>query len=146
MNTYDSRTADKFVVRLPDGMRDDIQAAADADDRSMNSVFIKGMREYLRGQQQKQVLLGALMLAGRLAPANTSEFDIDEHVKMMADAKRYRWLRDQSLTTGSGFTPAVFDRAVGVGVAKARTGDELDRKIDAAIKHLAEHYAMEQQP
>ena len=29
---YDSRTADKFVVRLPDGLRPDIEAAANASD------------------------------------------------------------------------------------------------------------------
>ncbi|CAI8775421.1 Arc family DNA-binding protein [Pseudomonas donghuensis] len=128
MNSYDSRTADKFVVRLPDGMRDDIQAAADADDRSMNSVFIKGMREYLHGQQQKQVLLGALVLAGRLAPANTSEFDIDEHVKLMADAKRYRWLRGRE---------CIEDAHKDLQVLRGDTlftGAELDQEIDTAIR------------
>lgn len=123
-----SREADKFVVRLPDGMRDDIQAAADADDRSMNSVFIKGMREYLHGQQQKQVPLGALVLAGQLAPANTSEFDIDEHVKLMADAKRYRWLRDRE---------CIEDADTDLLVLRGDTyftGDELDREIDTALR------------
>ncbi len=43
---YDSRT-DKFVVRLPDGMRDQVNAAATADDRSMNSLIVKATREYL---------------------------------------------------------------------------------------------------
>lgn len=128
MNSYDSRTADKFVVRLPVGMRDDIQAAADADDRSMNSVFIKGMREYLHGQQQKQVLLGALVLADRLAPANTSEFDIDEHVKLMADAKRYRWLRDREC-----IEDADTDLLVLRGDTLC-TGAELDREIDTALR------------
>ncbi len=123
-----SREADKFVVRLPNGMRDEIQMAADADDRSMNSVFIKGMREYLHGQQQKQVLLGALVLAGRLAPANTSEFDIDEHVKLMADAKRYRWLRDRE---------CIEDADTDLLALRGDTyfaGEELDREIDNAIR------------
>uniref|UniRef100_A0AB39CDJ4 Arc-like DNA binding domain protein n=1 Tax=Pseudomonas phage HRDY3 TaxID=3236930 RepID=A0AB39CDJ4_9VIRU len=38
--TYSSRTADKFVVRLPDGMRLDIQGIAVDQHRSMNSQII----------------------------------------------------------------------------------------------------------
>ncbi|WP_081782141.1 Arc family DNA-binding protein [Pseudomonas sp. CHM02] len=57
---YDSRTADKFVVRLPDGLRSAIEAAAQADDRSMNSVFVKATRQYLDSQHQQQILLNAL--------------------------------------------------------------------------------------
>lgn len=63
---YDSRTADKFVVRLPDGMRDQVAAAADADDRSMNSLIVTAIRNELDGRQRQSVLLGSLMLAGRL--------------------------------------------------------------------------------
>ncbi|WP_313328766.1 Arc family DNA-binding protein [Pseudomonas qingdaonensis] len=123
-----SREADKFVVRLPDGMRDDIQAAADADDRSMNSVFIKSMREYLHGQQQKQVLLGALVLAGRSAPANTSEFNIDERIKLIADARRYRWLRDRERIEGADNDLLVLRGDTYFA------GDELDREIDTALR------------
>ncbi len=57
---YDSRTADKFVVRLPDGLRADIEAAAHASDRSMNSVFVQAVRQYLDGQNRQQILLDAL--------------------------------------------------------------------------------------
>lgn len=35
-----SRTADKFIVRLPDGMRDKLQARAEANGRSMNSEVV----------------------------------------------------------------------------------------------------------
>lgn len=63
---YDSRTADKFVVRLPDGMRDQVNAAATADDRSMNSLIVKAIREYLDLQQRQQALLGALVLANQM--------------------------------------------------------------------------------
>lgn len=57
---YDSRTADKFVVRLPGGLRAAIEAAANADERSMNSVFVKAARQYLDGQNRQQILLDAL--------------------------------------------------------------------------------------
>lgn len=62
----DSHSLDKFVVRLPDGMRDQVAKAADADDRSMNSLIVKAIREYLDMQQRQQVLLGALILANQM--------------------------------------------------------------------------------
>lgn len=63
---YGSRAADKFVVRLPDGMRDQVAIAANADDRSMNSLIVKAIREYLDLHQRQQVLLGALVLANQM--------------------------------------------------------------------------------
>lgn len=60
---YDSRTADKFVVRLPDGLRADIEAAATASDRSMNSVFIQAVRQYLDKQNRQDLLLDSLVRA-----------------------------------------------------------------------------------
>lgn len=57
---YDSRTADKFVVRLPDGLRDSIQGAADYLDTSMNTVFVQAVRQYLDSQKRQQLLLDAL--------------------------------------------------------------------------------------
>ena len=36
-NRYDSRTADKFVLRMPNGMRSRIEALASESHRSMNS-------------------------------------------------------------------------------------------------------------
>lgn len=57
---YDSRTADKFVVRLPYGLRADIEAAANASDRSMNSVFVQAVRQYLDGQNRQQIFLDVL--------------------------------------------------------------------------------------
>lgn len=39
-----SRTADQFVVRLPDGMRDRIAQAAKANNRSMNAEIVARLR------------------------------------------------------------------------------------------------------
>ncbi|HBO4037773.1 TPA: Arc family DNA-binding protein [Pseudomonas aeruginosa] len=58
-----SRDMDKFVVRLPDGLRAEVEAEAKRDERSMNSVVIIALREYLHGQQQKRALLKALTKA-----------------------------------------------------------------------------------
>lgn len=42
--TTDSRTADKFVVRLPDGLRADIAVLAEDNDRSMNSEIVNRLK------------------------------------------------------------------------------------------------------
>ncbi|MDV7850385.1 Arc family DNA-binding protein [Pseudomonas aeruginosa] len=58
-----SRDMDKFVVRLPDGLRAEVEAEAKRDERSMNSLIGVALREYLHGQQQKRALLNALTKA-----------------------------------------------------------------------------------
>ncbi len=44
---FSSRTADKFVVRLPDGMRDQIAEVARHHHRSMNSEIIARLEQSL---------------------------------------------------------------------------------------------------
>ncbi|HTN31395.1 MAG TPA: Arc family DNA-binding protein [Pseudomonas sp.] len=45
---YSSRTADKFVVRLPDGMRDRIAEVARNHHRSMNSEIIARLEQSMQ--------------------------------------------------------------------------------------------------
>lgn len=61
--TNTSRDMDKFVVRLPDGLRAEVEAEAKRDSRSMNSLIVVALREYLHGQRRKQALLDALTTA-----------------------------------------------------------------------------------
>ncbi|EMX5499953.1 Arc family DNA-binding protein [Pseudomonas aeruginosa] len=58
-----SRDMDKFVVRLPDGPRAEVEAEAKRDERSMNSLIVVALREYLHGQRRKHALLDALTAA-----------------------------------------------------------------------------------
>ncbi|HGA3324050.1 TPA: Arc family DNA-binding protein [Pseudomonas aeruginosa] len=58
-----SRDMDKFVVRLPDGLRAEVEAEAKRDSRSMNSLIVVALREYLHGHCRKQALLDALTTA-----------------------------------------------------------------------------------
>ncbi|WP_338137210.1 Arc family DNA-binding protein [Pseudomonas veronii] len=124
---YDSRTADKFVVRLPDGLRAEIEATANASDRSMNSVFVQAVRQYLDGQNRQQILLDALASAV-INPITTESLHIDDRVKMAADARRYRQLRDRAR-----IEDADNDLLVLRGDTYL-TGDELDREIDTALR------------
>lgn len=45
---YNSRNAEKFVVRLPDGVRDRIQDLAKEEHRSMNAWVVKSILEALK--------------------------------------------------------------------------------------------------
>ncbi|MFI8556385.1 Arc family DNA-binding protein [Pseudomonas putida] len=47
MKATNSRTADKFVVRLPDGMRERVAEVARANHRSMNSEIIDRLEQSL---------------------------------------------------------------------------------------------------
>lgn len=45
---YPSELQDRFIVRMPDGMRDRIRAAAEASNRSMNAQIVHMIEEYFR--------------------------------------------------------------------------------------------------
>ena len=124
---YDSRTADKFVVRLPDGLRADIEAAANAGDRSMNSVFIQAVRQYLDGQNRQQILLDALANTVT-TPITADSIHIDDRVRMAANAKRYEWLRDL------GRVDDAEDTVVAGRGIHCFYGEDLDREIDDAMR------------
>lgn len=69
MRRYDSRTADKFVVRLPDDMRSDVEALAAFEDRSMNSVIVQAIQNHLDSNRRQELMLDALAEAlERAAP------------------------------------------------------------------------------
>lgn len=51
MSRMDSRTADKFVVRLPDGLRDKIFNVAGDNQRSMNGEIVYRLEQSLRDDQ-----------------------------------------------------------------------------------------------
>lgn len=51
-----SRAADKFVVRLPDGMRERIADAAKDRHTSMNTLFVQAMDNLLDGKSHDAIL------------------------------------------------------------------------------------------
>lgn len=55
-----SRTADKFVVRLPDGVRARVDAAAQLDHTSMNTFFVQAIEEKLARAKRQELPLDAL--------------------------------------------------------------------------------------
>lgn len=62
--TANSRTADKFVVRLPDGLRADIAVLAEDNDRSMNSEIVNRLKRSITQDQlseEQTKLIGMLL-------------------------------------------------------------------------------------
>src|SRR5680860_666458 len=60
MSDAPSRKQDQFIVRLPDGMRDRIKAAADANNRSMNAEIVAMIEEQLNKSNKQDGLLQML--------------------------------------------------------------------------------------
>lgn len=50
----DSRTADKFVLRLPNGLRGDISTWASSNERSMNSEIIHRLKRSITLDQVQE--------------------------------------------------------------------------------------------
>ena len=53
---YPSEQADKFVLRLPDSMRDCIRAAAEANSRSMNAEIVARLEASCEFRKEAQTL------------------------------------------------------------------------------------------
>ena len=62
LGDYDSRIADKFVMRLPEGMRPRVAARARLEHRSMNGVLVHAAQQYLEGQEELETLLESVKL------------------------------------------------------------------------------------
>lgn len=73
MSRTDSRTADKFVIRMPDGMRNKVDLAAWNLYMSMNSFVIQAIAEKLDRDERQKVLLDILSAAAKQAAPSTTE-------------------------------------------------------------------------
>lgn len=111
-----SRAADKFVVRLPEGLRADVEQEASQADRSMNAVMVQAVKEYLNGRQRKKALIDTLE---QVAKAQ-GDFNIGDHARMAMDARRYQVLRDELFRHGLHTT--------------IPTGSALDEFTDEALR------------
>lgn len=64
-NVQSSRTADKFVVRLPDGMRQRIAEIAKSSNRSMNSEIIERLSLSIEQDEAGNLTLRTLVQVTR---------------------------------------------------------------------------------
>ncbi|MDZ5738103.1 Arc family DNA-binding protein [Pseudomonas asiatica] len=80
MKTTNSRTADKFVVRLPEGMREQVADVARKNHRSMNSEIIDRLEQSLLNPQfepTQQMADGAISTEALKAELNRAYRVID---------------------------------------------------------------------
>jgi len=77
MSRMDSRTADKFVVRLPDGLRNKIFDVAGDNQRSMNGEIVYRLEQSLRDDQviatQDELIKLLTRKVAELEPATADE-------------------------------------------------------------------------
>jgi hypothetical protein len=72
-----SDLADKFMLRLPDGMRDRIRDAADTNNRSMNAEIIARLEESFGPPSEETLRATAVALVKYLKEVNI-EVRLDE--------------------------------------------------------------------
>jgi len=83
-----NRDSDKFVLRLPSGMRDEIKAAADKNGRSMNAEIINRLQ--------------ASLITGNMTPADFLGVMDMQHDNAHRIAEMLRKVADRVETLGSG--------------------------------------------
>lgn len=86
---YPSQTQDKFVLRLPDGMRDRIKAAAEANNRSMNAEIVDVLEQHFRPIPSAEEVNAALELISELWRGEKVSEQTDEarRLEMLLAAK-----------------------------------------------------------
>jgi hypothetical protein len=68
MSEFPSQTQDKFVLRLPDGMRDRIKHVAENNNRSMNAEIVATLKEKYPERRIDVSMLVDLLSAMRCIP------------------------------------------------------------------------------
>lgn len=68
-----TRESDKFALRLPDGMRDRIKAAAESNNRSMNAEIVAALQEKYPEPTVDNIKAALTTLLARLDRASTLE-------------------------------------------------------------------------
>jgi predicted DNA-binding protein len=58
-----SRESDKFILRMPDGMRERLAEVAESQGRTMNAIVISVLAEYLGGAQSLESQLAEIKTA-----------------------------------------------------------------------------------
>ena len=86
MNERTPQSKDKFIVRLPDGLRDRIKIVADANGRSMNSEVVAVLEERFPAPFGDEVTdPGAQFLRGLAAEIRANDPDGGSKAAIQAD-------------------------------------------------------------
>ena len=151
--TYSSRTADKFVVRLPDGMRADIQGIAVDKHRSMNSQIISWLEVCIeledRGMDISQFLNGGELVTETTVTQEFSGPDLDKDQliasleRMLGKPsreKRLEQMLEKLLGAGDWYSSAIeLDRYAKPGF----DGEDLKKEVEALLAETNPEKAVE---
>ena len=83
---FPSDQHDKFMLRLPDGMRDRIKAAADANGRSMNAEIVACLNAASPARNAHEILLDQMVKSGLVSAAER-----DGHMRALSSGKEVRF-------------------------------------------------------
>jgi hypothetical protein len=114
MKTYSSRTADKFVIRLLEGMRDHVKEIADTQHRSMNSQMVAWI----------EMCLAAHKETGHAPSMNT----LVDGVKAAQRCKELETMLKKLLRSGQWFMSAV-------ELEDSVDGEKLKKEIEALLEN-----------
>ena len=98
-----NRESDRFMLRLPDGMRDRIKAAAEANNRSMNAEIVAAL------EKEYPEPLAELTIEGMISYLQSAS-SIDERRKRAAEL-------NERISRGEGPLRAIIDVASNGGVS-----------------------------
>lgn len=76
---FKSRLLDKFIIRMPEGMRQRMEALASQNRKTMNAEFIRAIENHLENQLRQRLLLDSLEIVNQAAgvehPATEPQVD-----------------------------------------------------------------------
>lgn len=105
---FSSRTADKFVVRLPEGMRDRIASVARQHHRSMNSEIIARL-EHSLSQDFPQDEDTPLEIGFEGNPLSSNEMELLQRFRQLSRRQQNALIALIAQDTGAAFTSAASD-------------------------------------
>lgn len=99
---FSSRTADKFVVRLPEGMRDRIAEVARQHHRSMNSEIVARLEQSLA--QESRVEEKPLELSLEGAELSMNELELLQRFRQLSHRQQNALIALIAQDTGTSFS------------------------------------------
>lgn len=128
------RGSDQFVVRFPDGMRDEIRRAAEASGRSMNAEIIARLEDSFKNRTESS-------LADLQAVMNDAKRMIKEFNVANTQISLMRYLLDQVAAT-DGKLPEDLHRHITIlsqlGGPSTREGKSLSDLVSESIEAMRE--------
>lgn len=127
---FPSSKQDQFVLRFPEGMRDQIRQAAEANNRSMNAEIVARLEDFSRIKQLGQALGKAMIENARLQ---------DEKEKLEGELEAAREVRERFFTEDGSLKPILtipqplLDR---IGLAAEQNHRSIDAEALNALEAL----------